>query len=495
MSKFLIVTNRAENWKPTHPQATTATARQYLTDPQFAAMRGVRVINLCRSLAYQTNGYYVSLLAEARGHKPLPRITTIQDVKSASIIRSASSELDELAEKTLGHLEGRNFELAIYFSRGVHKHYDQLCRQIFNTFPAPLLRATFRKNDEDGWELRNISTISLQDIPGEHIPALHDRATEFLQRATTPARLKPQGRYDMAILWDKNDRNSASNEKAIQRFARAAEKLSMDTEIIDRDDLGRLGEFDALFIRATTAVNNYTFRFARVAESEGLVVMDDAASIIRCSNKVYLAELFERHNIPMPRTHVVHRDNLHSIPAVLGLPIILKQPDSAFSQGVVKAETLEDYHRHATELIDKSDLVIAQQFLPTHFDWRIGILDGRPLYACKYYMARGHWQIYNPVENTPAKGSGRHETLPVEMAPRPVVRLALRAANAIGHGLYGVDIKVVDNKAYVVEVNDNPSIDAGVEDGVLRETLYERIMEHFLRRLEYNHGTRTARAE
>ena len=242
-------------------------------------------------------------------------------------------------------------------------------------------------------------------------------------------------------------------------------------------------------------MNNYTFRFARVAESEGLVVMDDAASIIRCSNKVYLAELFERHNIPMPRTHVVHRDNLHSIPAALGLPIILKQPDSAFSQGVVKAETLEDYHRHATELIDKSDLVIAQQFLPTHFDWRIGILDGRPLYACKYYMARGHWQIYNPVENTPAKGAGRHETLPVEMAPRPVVRLALRAANAIGHSLYGVDIKVVENKAYVVEVNDNPSIDAGVEDSVLRETLYERIMEHFLRRLESNHGTRTTRAE
>ena len=188
MSKFLIVTNRAENWKPTHPQATTVTARQYLTDPQFAVMRGVRVINLCRSLAYQTSGYYVSLLAEARGHKPLPRITTIQDVKSASIIRSASSELDELAEKTLGHLDGKNFELAIYFSRGVHKHYDQLCRQIFNTFPAPLLRATFRKNDGDGWELRNISTISLQDVPGEHVPALHDRAREFLQRATTSPR-------------------------------------------------------------------------------------------------------------------------------------------------------------------------------------------------------------------------------------------------------------------------------------------------------------------
>jgi glutathione synthase/RimK-type ligase-like ATP-grasp enzyme len=484
MSKFLFVINRLEHWTPDIPQAQVVTARQYLTDPKFATLNGVRVINLCRSLAYQTNGYYVSLIAEARGHKPLPRITTIQDVKSASIIRSASTELDELAGKTLSHLNEKNFELAIYFSRGVHKHYDQLCRQIFNTFPAPLLRANFRKDDEDGWELRNVSTISMGEVPGEHIPALYDRASEFVQRGTTPARPKPAGRYDLAILWDKEEQNSASNERAIQRFIRAADKLSIDTEIIDRDDFGRIGEFDALFIRATTAVNNYTFRFARVAESEGLVVMDDAASIIRCSNKVYLAELFEHYDIPTPRTMLVHRDNVDATLETLGLPIILKQPDSAFSVGVVKATSREEYLRLVNELLDKSDLVIAQQYLPTDFDWRIGILDGKPLYACKYYMARGHWQIYNPGESAPAKNSGRHETLPVEMAPRAVVRVALKAANAIGRGIYGVDIKVVGGKPYVVEVNDNPSIDAGVEDMVLRETLYDRVMEFFLKHLE-----------
>ncbi|MDR0535526.1 MAG: RimK family protein [Puniceicoccales bacterium] len=486
MSKFLFVINRLEHWPLEIPQAQVVTARQYLTDQCFANLRGVRVINLCRSLAYQTNGYYVSLLAEARGHKPIPRITTIQDVKSISIIRSASDELDELAVKTLAHLppEQKAFQLAIYFSRGVHKHYDQLCRQIFNTFPAPLLRADFRKDEDDGWELRNVNTISVHDIPGEHIPALHDRAREFAQRETTPTHPKRTGRYDLAILWDKNERNSASNEKAIQRFQRAAEKLSIETEIIDREDLGRIGEFDALFIRSTTAVNNHTFRFARVAEAEGLVVLDDAASIIRCSNKVYLAELFDHHGIPTPKTLVLHRDNISTAPELLGFPIILKQPDSAFSLGVVKAATREDYLRIVNELLDKSDLVIAQQYLPTNFDWRIGILDGKPLYACKYHMVRGHWQIYNPGENAPARNSGKHETLPVEMAPRAVVRAALKAANTIGRGIYGVDVKEVEGKPYIVEVNDNPSIDAGVEDSVLRETLYERIMEYFLRRLE-----------
>ena len=31
--------------------------------------------------------------------------------------------------------------------------------------------------------------------------------------------------------------------------------------------------------------------------------------------------------------------------------------------------------------------------MPTDYDWRIGVLDGEPLFACKYKMARGHWQI------------------------------------------------------------------------------------------------------
>ncbi len=483
MSKFLFVINRAEHWPFVIPGGRVVTARQYLTDPEFANLKGVRVINLCRSFAYQTNGYYVSLIAEARGHKPLPRITTIQDLKSSSIIRSASSELDDLVEKTLLNLTQDTFELAIYFSRGVHKHYDQLCRQIFNIFPAPLLRASFRRTS-DGWEIRNISTSALTEIPGEHLPALQDRATEFIQRGPTPVRPRSSGRFDLAILWDKNEPNSASNEKAIQRFVRAAEKLSIDTEIINRDDLGRIGEFDALFIRSTTAVNNYTFRFARVAESEGLVVMDDAASIIRCSNKVYLAELFEHNEIPMPTTRIVHRDNIEQVLAEIGLPIILKQPDSAFSLGVVKASTAEDYRRIVTELIDKSDLVVAQQFLPTDFDWRIGILNKKPLYACKYYMARGHWQIYNVKAKTFANSCGKNETFPVETAPRNVVRAALKAANLIGSGLYGVDVKLVNGKPYVVEVNDNPSIDAGIEDNILRETLYERVMEFFLHHLE-----------
>ncbi len=69
-------------------------------------------------------------------------------------------------------------------------------------------------------------------------------------------------------------------------------------------------------------------------------------------------------------------------------------------------------------------------------------------------------------------------------APENVVKTALRAANLIGDGLYGVDLKESSNQCYVMEVNDNPNVDAGNEDGVLKDALYREIMGVFLRRIQ-----------
>jgi glutathione synthase/RimK-type ligase-like ATP-grasp enzyme len=47
-----------------------------------------------------------------------------------------------------------------------------------------------------------------------------------------------------------------------------------------------------------------------------------------------------------------------------------------------------------------------------------------------------------------------------------------------------VDLKQVGERVVVIEMNDNPSIDAGIEDAYLGEDLYRRIMGEFLRRME-----------
>ncbi len=111
------------------------------------------------------------------------------------------------------------------------------------------------------------------------------------------------------------------------------------------------------------------------------------------------------------------------------------------------------------------------------------MLDGRPLYVCKYYLAPGDWRIIN-TEAAGRKRYGKVETLPIDQAPPAVMDLALRSCNAIGSGLYGVDIKVVDGRAMVVEVNDNPTIESGSEDRIVGRALYDSVMAYFRTRLD-----------
>jgi len=477
----LIVVDNPRNWPLDLKGVELIPAHAYLTDPAFTTLRRTRIFNLCKSYRYQAAGYYVSLLAEARGHKPVPSIWTIQDMKLSSLIHVIPADLDDLIQSSLAPLQSDHFVLSIYFGKNLAKRYDRLSSRLFNLFYAPFLRANFVFHKK--WLLQHISPIAGNDIPDSHLPFVMEVANAFFARRhfTTPR--KGNTRFDLAILHNPEEKDAPSNEQALKKFIKAAAALGIEAKLIQKEDYGRLSEFDALFIRETTNVNHHTYRFARRAAAEGLVVLDDPESILRCTNKVFLAELFERHKIPTPKTMVVHRDNLARVEQTLGLPCILKKPDSSFSQGVTMAKTREELLRHGRELLNESELIIGQQFLPTPFDWRIGVLDRKPLFACKYFMAGNHWQI---IQRAPggAKEEGATETFGLEDVPQKVLVAAVKAADLIGDGLYGVDLKQIGNKVYLIEINDNPNIDTGNEDACLKDELYTRVMASFLARME-----------
>jgi glutathione synthase/RimK-type ligase-like ATP-grasp enzyme len=173
---------------------------------------------------------------------------------------------------------------------------------------------------------------------------------------------------------------------------------------------------------------------------------------------------------------------VEKLEAAIGYPIVLKIPDGAFSVGVEKAADRAELQEILTRLFQKSSLLLAQEFLYTDYDWRIGVLNNQPIFACRYYMVRNHWQIYQ--HSGKKSSAGNSDTLPVSEAPRAIVEAALKATRLIGNGLYGVDVKEKDGKGYVIEVNDNPSIDSAVEDLYLGDELYKIIMSEMLSRME-----------
>jgi glutathione synthase/RimK-type ligase-like ATP-grasp enzyme len=359
--------------------------------------------------------------------------------------------------------------------------FRSLARRVFETFRCPLLRLELAH--AGGWRVTAIRPLALDRLPAEHEGAFVAALEGYLSQPWRRPRARQTYRYDLALLHDPGEALAPSNPRALRRFQQAGRALGLNVELITRRDYGRLAEYDALLIRETTRIHHHTFRFAKKAASEGMVVIDDPVSILRCTNKVFLAELLSAHGVPRPRTLILRRETLLDVEAAIPYPVVLKIPEGSFSRGVFKAADRAQLRDIAGRLFRESDLILAQEYLYTPYDWRIGILARRPLYACRYYMSRDHWQIVRHDADG-GRDEGGFETLAVADAPKDVVAVALRAANLIGDGLYGVDVKATAGGAVVIEVNDNPNLDAGVEDGVLGEGLYRAILSEMLTRLE-----------
>lgn len=485
--RTVFVTDHRQEWFEI-PEAVVLTARSYLEDPQSGRDPSVRVLNLCRTGRYQGRGYYVSLLAEARGQRPLPDVKTVEDLKSEARVRALAAQLEPLVHETLHHDESDRFELDVYLGKDPAQRHAALAEKLFAAARAPLLRALFTR--EGGrWHLDAVQAIGLADIPAQHRAFLLETAKAFVAEASTPT-AKPRagtGRPRLAILWDANEPHKPSNEEALQRMLRAAPLVGLDAELIGPDALERLTEFDALFNRASPEVNGPIYEFVRRAEALGMPVVDDPESILRCLNKVYMYELMNRHRIAQPRSLIVHRANVDQVASTLGLPCVLKLPDSGFGLDVVKIESGDDLRREAERFFKVSELIVAQEWLPTGFDWRVGVYDGRPLFVAKYFMAPGHWKIIQVAE-AQEMIEGKTEAMAVGEAPEQVVSVAVRAAHLIGRGLYGVDLKQVEDRVYLIEVNCNPNIDAGNEDQVLGEALYREVLGVFARRIAERRG-------
>lgn len=484
---FIIVDNPSK-WSLEIDTAEVVSSKDYLTSPRFQNIPNARVFNMCNSYRYQSLGYYVSLLASARDHRAMPNVTTIRDLTNMSLIRNIADDIDDLIQKTLSDVKENYFSLFICFGNTLRKEFRKLAREIYQLFESPILKVSFAKSKD--WSIRRIAPMPLGALKSFDHSDIEKFAKEYFSHKRFNKHRMKSYHYDLAILIDPEEKYPPSDKKALEEFKKAAEETGFYTEFITKKDYDRLPEFDALFIRETTSVNDHTYLFSRRAYSEGLVVIDDPWSIMRCSNKMFLHERMNKGRVLMPRTWMLTKGiPLNKQLTDVVFPLVLKQPDGSFSKDMFKVGSIEEMKEKLDIMYKTSDLIVAQQFIKSDFDWRIGILDGSPLFASKYYMAKDHWQIYNWANEAHEDlHTGDFETLPINQVPSNVISAAIKAASLIGDGLYGADLKEVDGKVYLIEINDNPNFDYEIEDKVLKSELYLRIMRSIYNRIEKQRG-------
>src|SRR5712691_8687940 len=464
MTGWVILVDQPKDLPNADTPHKVITTSEYLARPKLFDVGRPKLVNLSRSYAYQSKGYYASLLAEARGHRVVPTVETMLELREAKLYEHAlpdlEDELNKCARKADFQPEGE-FKFLVCFGIAHDPRFDSFRRLLFDWFRCPALEVTVEPGQ---WlSIDRIRPRTITRLANGEALFFRDCLHQHTKREWRDPKGRSVAKYDLAVLHDPNEKVPPSSVASLKHFARIAERLSVDVEPITRRQLDELAEYDGLFIREMTSIDNHTYRFARRAWQEGMPVIDDPMSMIRCTNKVFLMELLGSNQVPMPPT-VMLAEGADLVKAMdeLGLPLVVKIPD---------------------ELFEETDLLLAQKFLPTEFDWRVGVLSGEPLFVCQYRMARGHWQIVKHRADGSSREGG-FRTFELDQAPHDLIDIAVRAAAPIGEGFYGVDIKQTDHGFIVMEVNDNPNLEHGIEDQVGKDEIWTRLLRWFTERFE-----------
>jgi len=166
MSENLLIVEQQQDWLADYPEMNVVLAKDYLSDQQRFRSRGIRIINLCRSYRYLSEGYYCSLLAEARRHKIIPAVRTLTDLSRKSVyslnFEDFEQRLQRLSKSHSVEVSGDTMELLISFGRCADTQLQDFARQIFEQFPCPLLKVVFRFKGQ--WQIQTIKTIALNGL-------------------------------------------------------------------------------------------------------------------------------------------------------------------------------------------------------------------------------------------------------------------------------------------------------------------------------------------
>ena len=203
--------------------------------------------------------------------------------------------------------ETTTFDLLFCFGLCQDPRFEAFGRLLFDWYRCPAMEVTITPGKR--WRIDRLRARPLAKLGPEEAAFFRQALHRHTERDWRNPRARAVAKYSLAVLYDPAGGAAAVLGGDAPLFPEFAERQSVEVRTADAQrQLAELAEFDGLFIRATTSIDNYTYRFARRALQEGMPVIDDPVSMIRCTNKVYLHELMEARGVPMPPTVMLAED-------------------------------------------------------------------------------------------------------------------------------------------------------------------------------------------
>jgi ribosomal protein S6--L-glutamate ligase len=236
------------------------------------------------------------------------------------------------------------------------------------------------------------------------------------------------------------------------------EKNSLTIYNYDGDDNEHtfIGKDTVVITRAGAIEDEAGLSLISAFQNSGAFMLNTRSSMLTCDNKLTSALLFEKFNIPTPKTAFISNEkNIDSAIKIIGnkFPMIVKTLTGTQGIGVVKVDSYDSLVSVVQALFKHDAELLIQEYMPTDSDVRTFVVDNK-IFACTRRVKKSGEFRSNVHRGAVAE--------PYKLSDEEI-EIVLRTARASKAYLVGVDHIIFKDKIYVLEVNGSPGTGADYE--------------------------------
>lgn len=168
--KYLIVSEKILDIDYSDPQTLFVAAQDFIANKagvDFRKMGNTKIINLCSNFDYLSKGYYVSLMAEARGIRCIPSVADMISLQWKRHYQTALPELNALVDKHFRapDREPSSYKYNVYFGRVNEDSLEPVGRKLFDLFRFPMITVEIKMDSKGKWIVDSVEPLSIFDLP------------------------------------------------------------------------------------------------------------------------------------------------------------------------------------------------------------------------------------------------------------------------------------------------------------------------------------------
>lgn len=214
--------------------------------------------------------------------------------------------------------------------------------------------------------------------------------------------------------------------------------------------------FDAVIPRVGASVTFYGTAVVRQFEMMNVFSVNSSRGIVHSRDKLRCLQVLSKEGIGLPKTVFTNysRNVEHVVSSAGGAPVVLKLLEGTQGLGVVLAENQNAAQSVLEAFNGLKARVIVQEFIKEAggADIRAFVVDGEVVGAMKRQGKEGEFR----------SNLHRGGTATILQLTEEEKRTAIKAAEAVGLGVAGVDLLQSSRGPLVLEVNSSPGLE-GIE--------------------------------